>query len=75
MDKNGKDELTKDEVKKCLQKADKETCTDELGEALQKDADKADDGNIAASKLLAWIEKIESGENVDVEKKEEDKKE
>merc|ERR1712151_1110221 len=73
MDKNGDDKLSKDEVKEFLQKVDKDTFTDEVCDALHKDADKDDDGAITAKELEAWIEKMEAAAKE--EEKEEPKEE
>merc|ERR1712113_1378708 len=70
LDKDGDGKMTKDEVKEFLQKEDKETFTDEVCEALYKDANADDDGAITVKEFTAWLEKAEEEEKKE-EKKEE----
>merc|ERR1739845_75067 len=78
LDKDGDGKLTKDEVKEFLQKEDAETFTDEICDALYKDANADDDGAVTVKELTAWFEKVDAQEEAvpeAEEKKEEEKKE
>merc|ERR1712130_324953 len=57
LDKDRDGKMTKDEVKEFLQKEDKETFTDEVCDALYKDANADGDGNISIKEFTAWLEK------------------
>merc|ERR1712014_305369 len=69
LDKDGDGKMTKDEVKEFLQKEDKDTFTDEVCDALYKDANADEDGAITVKEFTAWLEKQE--EEAKEEKKEE----
>merc|ERR1712003_236507 len=74
LDKDGDGKMTKDEVKEFLQKEDKDTFTDEVCEALYKDANADGDGAITVKEFTAWLEKAEEEEKKEEateEKKEE----
>merc|ERR1712151_1428298 len=75
MDKDGDAKLSKDEVKEFLQKVDKDAFTDEVCDAIHKDADTDDDGSITAKELEAWIGKMEASAAKEEEAKEEAPKE
>merc|ERR1712084_174759 len=71
LDKDGDGEMTKDEVKEFLQKEDKETFTDEVCEALYKDANPDGDGHISVKEFTEWLDKQEEEAAKEEEKKEE----
>merc|ERR1712014_457506 len=71
LDKDGDGKMTKDEVKEFLQKEDKDTFTDEVCDALYKDANADGDGSISVKEFTAWLEKAEEEEKKEEEKKEE----
>merc|ERR1712216_318377 len=69
LDKDGDGKMTKDGVKEFLQKEDKDTFTDDVCDALYKDANADGDGAISVKEFTEWLEKC------DEEAKEEEKKE
>merc|ERR1712039_817371 len=63
LDKDGDGKMTKDEMKEFLQKEDKDFFTDEVCDALHKDANADGDGSISVKEFTAWLEKVEGEEN------------
>merc|ERR1712150_421667 len=73
-DKNDDGKMTKDEVLEFLQTQDKDTFTEDVCEALYKDANKDGDGGITVKEFREWLEKTANEQEAldKVEKKEEE---